>query len=156
MSHPLKIGLVSISDRASSGVYEDKGIPALQEWFGRALASSWTMETRLIPDDQASIESNHGQTATISSVIPILVITRSNIEIQTDRRMTHADLHIHHHQNAEVHQIDTELDRYREEDEGKDQNNRRWLHEITSQQQDDVDREQEGSHPEAITQHPFG
>ena len=57
MSHPLKIGLVSISDRASSGVYEDKGIPALQEWFGRALASSWTMETRLIPDDQASIEA---------------------------------------------------------------------------------------------------
>ncbi len=57
MSHPLKIGLVSISDRASSGVYEDKGTPALQEWFGRALASSWTMETRLIPDDQASIEA---------------------------------------------------------------------------------------------------
>lgn len=57
MSHPLKIGLVSISDRASSGVYEDKGIPALQDWFGRALASSWTMETRLIPDDQASIEA---------------------------------------------------------------------------------------------------
>ena len=57
MTHPLKIGLVSISDRASSGVYEDKGIPALQDWFGRALASSWTMETRLIPDDQASIEA---------------------------------------------------------------------------------------------------
>jgi len=52
----LLIGLVSISDRASQGVYEDKGIPALQEWFGAALASPWRMETRLIPDDQASIE----------------------------------------------------------------------------------------------------
>jgi molybdopterin adenylyltransferase len=52
----LLIGLVSISDRASQGVYEDKGIPALQEWFGAALSSPWRMETRLIPDDQASIE----------------------------------------------------------------------------------------------------
>jgi len=52
----LLIGLVSISDRASQGVYEDKGIPALQEWFGAALASPWRMETRLIPDDKASIE----------------------------------------------------------------------------------------------------
>ncbi|HZX31901.1 MAG TPA: molybdopterin adenylyltransferase [Rhodocyclaceae bacterium] len=52
----LLIGLVSISDRASAGVYEDKGIPALQEWFGAALASPWRMETRLIPDDQATIE----------------------------------------------------------------------------------------------------
>lgn len=53
----LLIGLVSISDRASTGVYEDKGIPALQEWFGAALASPWRMETRLIPDDQATIEA---------------------------------------------------------------------------------------------------
>jgi len=52
----LLIGLVSISDRASGGVYEDKGIPALQEWFGAALASPWRMETRLIPDDRAQIE----------------------------------------------------------------------------------------------------
>lgn len=52
----LKIGLVSISDRASSGTYEDKGLPALQEWFGAALASPWTMESRLIPDEQALIE----------------------------------------------------------------------------------------------------
>ena len=52
----LLIGLVSISDRASQGVYEDKGIPALQAWLGAALASRWRMETRLIPDDQASIE----------------------------------------------------------------------------------------------------
>ena len=53
---PLLIGLVSVSDRASSGVYEDKGIPALQEWFGAALATPWTMVTRLIPDEQPLIE----------------------------------------------------------------------------------------------------
>ncbi|MBP0596771.1 molybdopterin adenylyltransferase [Herbaspirillum sp. LeCh32-8] len=52
----LLIGLVSISDRASGGVYEDKGLPALQEWFGAALASPWKMETRLIPDERAQIE----------------------------------------------------------------------------------------------------
>ena len=56
MNNELLIGLVSISDRASSGVYEDKGLPALQEWFGAALASPWTMVTRLIPDEQAVIE----------------------------------------------------------------------------------------------------
>ena len=56
MNDELLIGLVSISDRASSGVYEDKGIPALQEWFGQALASPWRMETRLIPDELAQIE----------------------------------------------------------------------------------------------------
>jgi len=53
----LLIGLVSISDRASSGVYEDEGIPALQEWFARALAGPWRVETRLIPDEQPAIES---------------------------------------------------------------------------------------------------
>lgn len=52
----LLIGLVSISDRASSGVYEDQGIPALRDWFGAALASPWKLETRLIPDEQALIE----------------------------------------------------------------------------------------------------
>jgi len=52
----LLIGLVSISDRASSGVYEDKGIPALREWFGAALATPWKMVTRLIPDEQPVIE----------------------------------------------------------------------------------------------------
>ena len=57
MSEVLRIGLVSISDRASSGVYEDKGIPALQAWFGQALASPWEMETRLIPDEQPLIEA---------------------------------------------------------------------------------------------------
>jgi molybdopterin adenylyltransferase len=56
MNDELLIGLVSISDRASSGVYEDKGIPALRDWFGAALSSPWRMETRLIPDEQATIE----------------------------------------------------------------------------------------------------
>ncbi len=56
MNEELLIGLVSISDRASSGVYEDKGIPALREWFGQALSSPWRTETRLIPDEQAEIE----------------------------------------------------------------------------------------------------
>lgn len=57
-NHPdeLLIGLVSISDRASTGVYEDQGVPALKEWFTQALSSPWQMETRLIPDDQATIE----------------------------------------------------------------------------------------------------
>jgi len=53
----LQIGLVSISDRASSGVYQDEGIPALEEWFGRALASPWCVEKRLIPDEQPLIQS---------------------------------------------------------------------------------------------------
>ncbi|WP_409559380.1 molybdopterin adenylyltransferase [Accumulibacter sp.] len=52
----LLIGLVSISDRAAQGVYADQGIPALEEWFGSALNSPWRTETRLIADDQASIE----------------------------------------------------------------------------------------------------
>lgn len=58
MSSILKIGLVSISDRASSGVYQDAGIPALQEWFTRTLKSPWQAITRLIPDEQTDIEAN--------------------------------------------------------------------------------------------------
>jgi molybdopterin adenylyltransferase len=53
----IKIGLISISDRASRGVYSDEGIPALQEWFGRALASPWSTVTRLIPDERPRIEA---------------------------------------------------------------------------------------------------
>ena len=53
----LVIGLVSISDRASAGIYEDKGIPALQEWLSSALTSPWRAEVRLIPDDRESIEN---------------------------------------------------------------------------------------------------
>ena len=53
----LVIGLVSISDRASDGIYEDKGIPALQEWLSVALTTPWRAETRLIPDDRPTIEN---------------------------------------------------------------------------------------------------
>lgn len=56
-SEELLIGLVSISDRASTGVYEDKGIPALEEWLGNALTTPWRIETRLIADDQKTIEN---------------------------------------------------------------------------------------------------
>lgn len=52
----LRIGLVSISDRASSGVYQDKGIPALVDWLERTLTTSFQIETRLIPDEQPLIE----------------------------------------------------------------------------------------------------
>ena len=52
---PVKIGIVSISDRASTGVYEDKGLPALQAWLERALKNPLTFEPRLIPDEQALI-----------------------------------------------------------------------------------------------------
>ena len=51
----VKIGIVSISDRASSGVYEDKGLPALQDWLGRALHNPVHFEPRLIADEQALI-----------------------------------------------------------------------------------------------------
>jgi len=57
VNEELVIGLVSISDRASSGVYEDKGIPALQEWLNSALTTPWRAEIRLIPDDQPNIEN---------------------------------------------------------------------------------------------------
>lgn len=54
----LLIGLVSISDRASKGVYRDEGIPALEEWLTRALAAPrWRSITRLIPDEQPVIET---------------------------------------------------------------------------------------------------
>ena len=53
----LRVGLVSISDRAATGVYEDKGLPALREWLNSALVDAWEEETRLIPDEQATIEA---------------------------------------------------------------------------------------------------
>ena len=53
----VKIGIVSISDRASSGVYEDKGLPALQDWLARALQNPITFESRLIPDEQDGISA---------------------------------------------------------------------------------------------------
>jgi molybdopterin adenylyltransferase len=54
---PLKIGFVSVSDRASSGVYTDQGIPALTEWFARALTSPHVIESRLVPDEGPMIEA---------------------------------------------------------------------------------------------------
>jgi molybdopterin adenylyltransferase len=54
---PVKIGIVSISDRASSGVYEDKGLPALKEWLARALKNPVTFEPRLIPDEKERISA---------------------------------------------------------------------------------------------------
>jgi molybdopterin adenylyltransferase len=51
----IHIGIVSISDRASTGVYEDKGLPALRDWLGQALYNPITFEERLIPDEQATI-----------------------------------------------------------------------------------------------------
>lgn len=52
----LKIGLVSVSDRASAGVYADQGIPELQAWLQTAITTPFELETRLIPDEQAVIE----------------------------------------------------------------------------------------------------
>lgn len=57
LDRKLRIGLVSISDRASTGVYEDKGLPTLKEWFAQALASPWHSTERLIPDEQPLIEA---------------------------------------------------------------------------------------------------
>ncbi len=54
---PVKIGIVSVSDRASSGVYEDKGLPALQDWLTRALKNPIAFEPRLIPDEQDRISA---------------------------------------------------------------------------------------------------
>ncbi len=53
----LVIGLVSVSDRASGGVYQDQGIPALEEWLARALTTPYRLETRLIADERALIEA---------------------------------------------------------------------------------------------------
>ena len=53
----LVIGLVSISDRASGGVYQDQGLPALEQWLASALTTPFRLESRLIPDEQAVIEA---------------------------------------------------------------------------------------------------
>ncbi|WP_239952962.1 molybdopterin adenylyltransferase [Pantoea sp. Z09] len=52
----LRIGLISVSDRAANGIYQDQGIPALEAWLSRALATPFTTETRLVPDEQPLIE----------------------------------------------------------------------------------------------------
>ena len=53
----IKIGIVSVSDRASTGVYVDKGLPALKDWLNKALMNPMTFEERLIPDEQAEISA---------------------------------------------------------------------------------------------------
>jgi len=53
----IRIGLVSISDRASSGVYEDQGIPTLKAWLDKALLTAWEPVARIIPDERPEIES---------------------------------------------------------------------------------------------------
>ena len=58
----MKIGIVSISDRASSGVYEDKGLPALQDWLTRALKNPIAFESRLIPDEKDAHQRRAGRT----------------------------------------------------------------------------------------------
>ena len=54
---PVRIGIVSVSDRASAGVYEDKGLPALKDWLTRALHNPIEFDARLIPDEQAGISA---------------------------------------------------------------------------------------------------
>lgn len=70
----VKIGLVSASDRASAGVYADQGIPALQDWLGRALKNPITWATRLIPDDQAGI---------MSALIELVDVERCDLVLTT-------------------------------------------------------------------------
>jgi molybdenum cofactor synthesis domain-containing protein len=57
LAHELKIGLVSVSDRASGGIYEDKGLPALSDWLAAVLTTPYRLEQRLIPDERAHIEA---------------------------------------------------------------------------------------------------
>ena len=67
MPDALHIGLVSVSDRASSGIYEDKGIPALQSWLARAVRNPITWTTRLIPDDEAGIAATLRELVDVAS-----------------------------------------------------------------------------------------
>ncbi|MDO9221624.1 MAG: molybdopterin adenylyltransferase [Thiobacillus sp.] len=73
MTHDtIRIGLVSISDRASSGVYEDKGLPALEAWFAEVLANPVQFVSRLIPDEQALIEATLIELADVENCALIL------------------------------------------------------------------------------------
>ncbi len=60
---PLKIGLLSISDRASRGIYEDAGLPALKEWIAEVILNPVEIDARLIPDEQPEIEAHLRQMA---------------------------------------------------------------------------------------------
>lgn len=72
MSEHIRIGLVSISDRASDGRYEDQGIPALEAWLGQALTSPWSAEARLIPDERPLIEQTLRELADVAGCALIL------------------------------------------------------------------------------------
>ncbi|UCD68061.1 MAG: molybdopterin adenylyltransferase [Betaproteobacteria bacterium] len=63
----LRVGLVSVSDRASQGVYEDEGVPALQEWLSRAMLNRVNFVPRVIPDEPAAIESTLKELADVES-----------------------------------------------------------------------------------------
>ena len=68
----LTIGLISISDRASSGQYQDRGLPALRDWLNRALTTPWRPEERLIPDDLPLIRDH---LTTLSKTCPLILTT---------------------------------------------------------------------------------
>lgn len=68
----VSVGLVSISDRASQGVYEDKGVPALEEWLSSAVLNSLSLIARVIPDEQAVIENTLKELADVESCDVIL------------------------------------------------------------------------------------
>jgi molybdopterin adenylyltransferase len=72
MHDEITIGLVSISDRASDGTYEDQGLPALRDWLGRALVSPWRAQTRLIPDERLTIERTLIELADVAGCALIL------------------------------------------------------------------------------------
>ena len=65
----IKIGLVSISDRASAGTYQDLGLPNLQDWLDKALTTPWQALTRLIPDEKSEIELLKAVTEITSRVL---------------------------------------------------------------------------------------
>ncbi|MDY6980209.1 MAG: molybdopterin adenylyltransferase [Pseudomonadota bacterium] len=57
MTDKIRIGIVTVSDRASRGEYEDQGGPAIREWLGKALANDWEAVARLVPDEQVEVEA---------------------------------------------------------------------------------------------------
>ena len=69
----VRIGLVSVSDRASAGVYEDKGIPALRDWLSRAILNPVDWETRLVADEEALISASSSATRRVSQSIGLRI-----------------------------------------------------------------------------------
>lgn len=74
MTEQIPIGVVTVSDRASQGVYEDKGGPAIVDWLGKALTSPWRPVARVIPDEQAVIEAALRELADVERC-PLIVTT---------------------------------------------------------------------------------